>query len=139
MVRNICDINRRNLAAEGFEQDERAFERHRTFIAVTLRGATGNVYPATIENISFAGCMASLQLADRIKRERVISVRFGASVHVIGRVVWSRNNQVGLRFTSLFDRNRIAADERPTAEQEISSDARSALRLVPDETSGHGC
>ena len=130
----IWNITRRDLPITCAGGDDRAFKRHRACVAVTLRGATGNLHSAEIENISFAGCMVSLALPDRLKVGRVVSVRFGERVHVTARVVWSRHNQAGLRFSSMFDRNRIALQLRQGVGRNIAFHSRSALRLVANET-----
>lgn len=80
--------------------DERACRRRFAEARVTLKSMTGSTYTGTLENISEKGCMISLDGGVPIKRGRVVSFRLIESENVVGRIVWSCLNKVGIQFSS---------------------------------------
>ncbi len=105
-------------------KDERTQWRRFADLDVELRGATGNTYAATLGNLSENGCMLTLGYGDRLKRERLVGFKLGHEHHAIGRVVWTRENVLGLRFlapvpTSVVEQVTFASLSRRLAQARL--------------------
>lgn len=107
--------------------DERSHWRRFAELDVVLRGTTGNTYAATVQNLSEQGCKLALAYGDRMKRDRLVGFKLGDTHYAVGRVVWTRENVVGLSFLSplsstLVEQVTFASLSKRLAQARLSRD-----------------
>lgn len=78
--------------------DERTHWRRFADLELVLRDSNGNTYVSTLQDISEHGCKVSLVHSNGIERDRWVGLQLVKAHYVIGRVCWSTDSIIGLKF-----------------------------------------